>query len=416
MRFLHLSDLHIGKRLNEFSLLEDQAYILGQILEITKSEQPDGVLIAGDVYDKAAPSAEAVGLFDDFLTRLSRSGTAVFLISGNHDSPERVAYGSRILDRCRIYLSPLYEGKTEPVILKDEIGEVAVYLLPFLKPAMLRRFWPEEEIGSYTDALRLAVGAMDISPSRRNILVAHQFVTGASRCESEEVTIGGLDNVDASVFAAFDYVALGHLHSPQKVGRDTLRYCGTPLKYSFSEASQHKSVTFVELGHIHSPQSIGETIRYCGTPLKYSFSEAGQEKSVTVVELSEKGSLQLRTIPLKPLHDLRELRGRYGELTARSFYEGTPTEDYLHIVLTDEEDVLGAAEKLRTIYPNLMKLSYDNRRTRSDRVLESASGVEEKSPLELLSELYRLQNNQEMSEEQQTYAASVFEAVKEGEE
>lgn len=377
MRFLHLSDLHIGKRLNEFSLLEDQAYILGQILEITKSEQPDGVLIAGDVYDKAAPSAEAVGLFDDFLTRLSRSGTAVFLISGNHDSPERVAYGSRILDRCRIYLSPLYEGKTEPVILKDEIGEVAVYLLPFLKPAMLRRFWPEEEIGSYTDALRLAVGAMDISPSRRNILVAHQFVTGASRCESEEVTIGGLDNVDASVFAAFDYVALGH---------------------------------------IHSPQSIGETIRYCGTPLKYSFSEAGQEKSVTVVELSEKGSLQLRTIPLKPLHDLRELRGRYGELTARSFYEGTPTEDYLHIVLTDEEDVLGAAEKLRTIYPNLMKLSYDNRRTRSDRVLESASGVEEKSPLELLSELYRLQNNQEMSEEQQTYAASVFEAVKEGEE
>ncbi len=377
MRFLHLSDLHIGKRLNEFSLLEDQAYILGQILEITKSEQPDGVLIAGDVYDKAAPSAEAVGLFDDFLTRLSRSGTAVFLISGNHDSPERVAYGSRILDRCRIYLSPLYEGKTEPVILKDEIGEVAVYLLPFLKPAMLRRFWPEEEIGSYTDALRLAVGAMDISPSRRNILVAHQFVTGASRCESEEVTIGGLDNVDASVFAAFDYVALGH---------------------------------------IHSPQSIGETIRYCGTPLKYSFSEAGQEKSVTVVELSEKGSLQLRTIPLKPLHDLRELRGRYEELTARSFYEGTPTEDYLHIVLTDEEDVLGAAEKLRTIYPNLMKLSYDNRRTRSDRVLESASGVEEKSPLELLSELYRLQNNQEMSEEQQTYAASVFEAVKEGEE
>lgn len=377
MRFLHLSDLHIGKRLNEFSLLEDQAYILGQILEITKSEQPDGVLIAGDVYDKAAPSAEAVGLFDDFLTRLSRSGTAVFLISGNHDSPERIAYGSRILDRCRIYLSPLYEGKTEPVILKDEIGEVAVYLLPFLKPAMLRRFWPEEEIGSYTDALRLAVGAMDIGSSRRNILVAHQFVTGASRCESEEVTIGGLDNVDASVFAAFDYVALGH---------------------------------------IHSPQSIGETIRYCGTPLKYSFSEAGQEKSVTVVELSEKGSLQLRTIPLKPLRDLRELRGRYEELTARSFYEGTPTEDYLHIVLTDEEDVLGAAEKLRTIYPNLMKLSYDNRRTRSDRVLESASGVEEKSPLELLSELYRLQNNQEMSEEQQTYAASVFEAVKEGEE
>lgn len=377
MRFLHLSDLHIGKRLNEFSLLEDQAYILGQILEITKSEQPDGVLIAGDVYDKAAPSAEAVGLFDDFLTRLSRSGTAVFLISGNHDSPERIAYGSRILDRCRIYLSPLYEGKTEPVILKDEIGEVAVYLLPFLKPAMLRRFWPEEEIGSYTDALRLAVGAMDIDPSRRNILVAHQFVTGASRCESEEVTIGGLDNVDASVFAAFDYVALGH---------------------------------------IHSPQSIGETIRYCGTPLKYSFSEAGQEKSVTVVELSEKGSLQLRTIPLKPLHDLRELRGRYEELTTRSFYEGTPTEDYLHIVLTDEEDVLGAAEKLRTIYPNLMKLSYDNRRTRSDRVLESASGAEEKSPLELLSELYRLQNNQEMSEEQQTYAASVFEAVKEGEE
>ena len=264
------------------------------------------------------------------------------------------------------------------IVLKDQYGPISVYLLPFLKPAAVRHALQRDDINTYEEGVMAALQECEIDATQRNVLVAHQFVTGADRSDSEETWVGGLDNVSAEVFKDFDYVALGHIHRPQKMGRETLRYSGTPLKYSFSEA--------------------------------------GQEKSVTVVELSEKGSLQLRTIPLKPLHDLRELRGRYGELTARSFYEGTPTEDYLHIVLTDEEDVLGAAEKLRTIYPNLMKLSYDNRRTRSDRVLESASGVEEKSPLELLSELYRLQNNQEMSEEQQTYAASVFEAVKEGEE
>lgn len=371
MKLIHLSDLHLGKRVSEFSMLEDQRYILEEILRIIDGERPDAVLIAGDIYDKPVPPAEAVGLFDDFLVRLARRETQVFIISGNHDSPERIAFGARLMDRSGIHLSPVYDGHVEPVALEDEHGTVNIYMLPFLKPAHVRRFFPEEEIDSYTDALRTAVRAMEIDPAARNVLVTHQFVTGAARCDSEDISVGGTDNVDVTAFDGFDYVALGHIHNPQQVVR--------------------------------------ETVRYCGTPLKYSFSEAGHEKSVTVAELGEKGDISIRTAPLIPLRDMKELRGSYEDLTRRSFYENTTwQEDYTHITLTDEEDIPDAVGKLRVIYRNLMKLDYDNRRTRSGGEILGSGQVEKKSPLELFSELYEKQNNQPMTEEQRAFAAGLI--------
>ena len=371
MKLIHLSDLHLGKRVSEFSMLEDQRYILEEILRIIDGERPDAVLIAGDIYDKPVPPAEAVGLFDDFLVRLARRETQVFIISGNHDSPERIAFGARLMDRSGIHLSPVYDGHVEPVALEDEHGTVNIYMLPFLKPAHVRRFFPEEEIDSYTDALRTAVRAMEIDPAARNVLVTHQFVTGAARCDSEDISVGGTDNVDVTAFDGFDYVALGHIHNPQQVVR--------------------------------------ETVRYCGTPLKYSFSEAGHEKSVTVAELGEKGDISIRTAPLIPLRDMKELRGSYEDLTRRSFYEPTTwREDYTHITLTDEEDIPDAVGKLRVIYRNLMKLDYDNRRTRSGGEILGSGQVEKKSPLELFSELYEKQNNQPMTEEQRAFAAGLI--------
>lgn len=373
MKLIHLSDLHIGKRVNEFSMIEDQKYILGQILEIVEKEQADGVILAGDIYDKAVPPAEAVTVFDEFLNGLARLEVKVFVISGNHDSAERLQFGSRLLRGKGIFLSSVYEGNGEPVRLQDEYGEVNVFLLPFVKPAVVRHVFEEEEIGSYEDAVRVAVEHMKVEDGKRNVLAAHQFVTGASRCESEEVAVGGLDQVDAAVFERFDYVALGHLHSPQKVGR--------------------------------------ETVRYCGTPLKYSFSEAEQEKSVTVVELLEKGHVEIRKIPLCPLRDMRKIRGTYLEVTAREFYEGTPVEDYLQVTLTDEEDVLDGMQKLRIIYPNLMKLEYDNQRTRESRTVEGAVDVEEKSELELFEEFFEVQNNQKMNEGQKTFMEKLVEGI-----
>ena len=251
MKLLHISDLHIGKRMNEFPMIEDQKYILDQICAIAEGIQADGVIIAGDIYDKAVPSAEAVQLFDYFLTRLSENGRKVFAISGNHDSAERIAFGAKLMSRSDVFVSPVYDGTIDKIQLEDRYGELCIYLLPFLKPVSVRHAL-EGEAGadmpeSYQEAVKAAIGRLKIDPCARNVLAAHQFVTGASRCESEDVVVGGLDNVDVEIFDAFDYVALGHIHSPQSVGRETVRYCGTPLKYSFSEVKQEKSVTVVEL-------------------------------------------------------------------------------------------------------------------------------------------------------------------------
>lgn len=378
MKLIHLSDLHLGKRVNEFSMLEDQQYILTEILQIIDREKPDGVMIAGDVYDKSVPSAEAVALLDDFLVRLAKRDLQVFLISGNHDSPERMAFGGRLMAQSGVHLAPVYDGKVRPITLTDEYGRVNLYLLPFLKPAHVRRCFPEREILTYTDALAAAIEAMGVDTAQRNVLVTHQFVTGAARCDSEEISVGGTDNVDVSVFEPFDYVALGHIHGPQHVGR--------------------------------------ETVRYCGTPLKYSFSEAKHQKSVTVVELGEKGAVSVRTVPLTPMRDLAELRGTYEELTFRGFYDGTSyPRDYVHITLTDEEDIPDAVSKLRIIYPNLMKLDYDNQRTRAGIVLEGAED-QQRSPLELLEEFYEKQNGQPMGEEQRAFAKSLMERIWEEDE
>lgn len=378
MKLIHLSDLHLGKRVNEFSMLEDQQYILTEILQIIDREKPDGVMIAGDVYDKSVPSAEAVALLDDFLVRLAKRDLQVFLISGNHDSPERMAFGGRLMAQSGVHLAPVYDGKVSPITLTDEYGPVNLYLLPFLKPAHVRRCFPEREILTYTDALVAAIEAMGVDPAQRNVLVTHQFVTGAARCDSEEISVGGTENVDVSVFGPFDYVALGHIHGPQQVGR--------------------------------------ETVRYCGTPLKYSFSEAKHQKSVTVVELGEKGAVSVRTVPLTPMRDLAELRGTYEELTFRGFYDGTSyPRDYVHITLTDEEDIPDAVSKLRIIYPNLMKLDYDNKRTRAGIILEGAED-QQRSPLELLEEFYEKQNGQPMGEEQRAFAKSLMERIWEEDE
>lgn len=378
MKFIHLSDLHLGKRVNEYSMLEDQEYILKIIINIVDDEKPDGVIIAGDVYDKSVPAAEAVQLFDNFLVQLAKRKLEVFVISGNHDSPERIAFGARIMDASGIHMSPVYDGNIAPISMRDGYGTVDVYMLPFIKPAHVRRFC-DDEITTYTDAINHAISKLSINHDNRNILVTHQFVTGSSRSESEEISVGDSDNVDAYVFEPFDYVALGHIHSPQN--------CGS------------------------------EYIRYCGTPLKYSFSEANDQKSVTVVEFLEKGNVSYKTVGLISLHDLVELKGTYKELTLKEFYENTTwQEDYTHITLTDEEDIPDAIGKLRTVYHRLMKLDYDNKRTRSSMEIRGATDVESKSPLELFSDFYELQNNQSMNPEQFEYMKSLIEKTWEGEQ
>lgn len=373
MKIVHLSDLHLGKRVNEFSMLEDQAYILSSILRIIDEVGPEAVIVAGDVYDKPVPPAEAVELFDDFLWQLARRKVQVFVVSGNHDSPERIAFASRLIDHSGIHLSPVYSGQVAPITLADEYGPVRFYMLPFVKPTHVRRYFEDKEISSYTDALRVAVDTMAMDKTVRNVLVTHQFVTGAARSESEDVSVGGTDNVDAAVFDGIDYVALGHIHGPQNIGEPRIRYAGTPLKYSFSEA-----------GHV---------------------------KSVTVATLGEKGNLQVETIPLTPRRDLRELRGFYSDLVTRANYEGTATDDYLHITLTDEEDIPDVINRLRVIYPNLMKLDYDNRRTRAGGQIGAAADVTSKTPLDLVAELYEQQNGQPLSGEQVRFAGELIEKI-----
>jgi exonuclease SbcD len=442
MKLLHISDLHIGKRVNEFSMIEDQKYILRQILTIADQQQADGVMIAGDIYDKPVPSAEAVQVFDWFLTELADRGKKVYAVSGNHDSAERIAFGAQLMRGRGVYVSPVYRGETAKYTLTDAYGEMNIYLLPFIKPAVVRHalegltdtdadFTQEEVLSdaaekekpskvspgscyeteksskvssescyekekpskvssescyekekpskvspeSYYDAVKIAIERMNVDTSKRNILIAHQFVTGAGRCDSEEVSVGGLDNVESEVFDAFDYVALGHIHSPQFIKRETLRYCGTPLKYSFSEADQ--------------------------------------EKSVTVVEFAEKGNIQLSTVPLVPLRDMRRIRGTYLEVTARTFYQEFNKEDYVQVTLTDEEDIPDGLQKLRIIYPNLMRLEYDNSRTKQSHMIERAEDIEQKSEQELFAEFYELQNNQPMNTEQAAFVAQLIAACKE---
>ncbi|HIT72702.1 MAG TPA: exonuclease SbcCD subunit D [Candidatus Fimicola cottocaccae] len=373
MRFIHLSDLHIGKRVNEFSMLEEQEYILGKILNIIDDENVDCVIIAGDVYDKSVPSAEAVQVFDKFLYNISKRDIKVFVISGNHDSAERIAFGSNIMDKSGVYMSPVYDGNIKSVKLQDKYGNINVFMIPFIKPAHVRRYFENKNIETYTDMMRAVIGTIDTDFKERNIIITHQFVTGATRCESEEISVGGFDNIDADVFENFDYVALGHIHGPQYISR--------------------------------------ETIRYCGTPLKYSFSEIRHNKSVTVVDMNEKGNISIKKVPLTPKRDMREIRGNFEDITRKEYYEKINRNDYMHIILTDENDVNDAIGKLRVIYPNIMKLDYDNKRTRSEFTLEALEDVKDRNPVDLFSEFYESQNGQTMSDEQREFILKLTEEI-----
>lgn len=378
MKLMHLSDLHIGKRVNEFSMLEEQRYILKEIVKIADVEKPQAVLISGDVYDKPVPPAEAVAVFDDFLVRLAKLDLQVFVISGNHDSPNRLAFGGRLMHKSGVHLSPVYQKEITPITLQDNYGTVCIYMLPFIKPIHVRVCFPDADIVTYTDAVCHAIKQMDIDTTKRNVLLTHQFVIGSERSESEEVSVGGTDGVSADVFDDFDYVALGHIHKPQCVKRETLRYCGTPLKYSFSEC-RHK-------------------------------------KSVTMVHMAQKGNIHIDTIPLIPKRDMKEIRGTYLELTAKSYYQALCLEDYYHITLTDEEDIPDVLQKLRVIYPNIMKLDYDNQRTKNNQNISFCDDVEKLTPLELIATFYEMQNNQPLSDVQKDFLQNLVEEIWEGEQ
>ena len=385
MKFIHTADLHIGKTVCEHSMLDEQRHILARILKAVDSEKPDAVLIAGDVYDKPVPSAEAVAVLDDFLVELAARKVRTFVLSGNHDSAERIAFGGRLMEKSGVHVSQVYDGKFVPVTLSDSEGEVDVWMLPFVRPVTVRANLVTDEerdaVKDYTSAVKAALAQMHFTPGRRNVLLAHQFVTGAERSESEE-NVGGLDNVDATVFAAFDYVALGHIHKPQNVlkgddGTVRARYSGTPLKYSLSEATHKKSLTVVELG-------------------------AG--KSV------------LREIPLVPLHDVREICGTFAEIVSPEFRNaqvaaGNKLDDFVYIKLTDENDVPDAAQKLRGIYPNLMMLAYDNERTRKQADVGIAEAVDEKNPMELFGEFFEGRNGRPMKPEESEFVQDLISGI-----
>lgn len=375
MRFLHLADLHIGKKVNGFSMIEDQKYIFEKIFDVIEEKNVEAVIMAGDIYDKPVPSAEAVQLFDDVLTKLANLNLPVFVISGNHDSAERMGFGADILSAANIYMSKVYDGSLQKVTKKDEYGKINIYMLPFIKPANVRHIFKEEDINSYNDAVAFVVNREDIDTNERNIIISHQFVTGAVRSDSENIEVGGIDNIDVSNFDMFDYVALGHIHRPQYVGR--------------------------------------ENVRYAGTLLKYSFSEEAQEKSATIVDMREKGVVEIEEVNIKPLRDLKTVRGKFAEITDKSFYKDLSPEDYYRVILTDEEDVMNAIGRLKEVYPNIMCMDYDNTRTNSYSQIEGADIREDKKPLEYFKEFYELQNGTKMSDAQIEYVESLIEKIME---
>ena len=380
MKVLHVSDLHIGKRVNGMSMLDDQRYILRQILDIAEKHQVSVLLIAGDIYDKASPSAEAVTVFDAFLTDAVAAGLRVLAIPGNHDSAERIAYAQGLLEKQGVCLPPVYAGEVERVELEDEHGPVEFWLLPFLKPGDVRRFFPDEEIGDdYSAALRAVLSACDIDQGKRNVVLSHQLVTAygtAPDRADDEIKLGGMDNVDVSVYNAFDYVALGHVHRSQRVGRDTVRYSGSPLKYSFSEARYGKSVALVELGEKKSGDDVGECVSF-------------------------------ELIPLVPLHDVREVRGTLADVLAMG-----AESDYLHITLSDEHPQLDAMAKIHEVFPNAMMLDYDNVTVLIDRPqTQLTADPDNMDTLDLFGAFYESQVGNPLDDEQQDFARKLIAKV-----
>ncbi|MEE0264040.1 MAG: exonuclease SbcCD subunit D [Acutalibacteraceae bacterium] len=368
MKLMHLSDLHIGKIVNEVNMLDDQRYILNQILDIVDSEKPAAVLIAGDVYDKSVPSAEAVEVYDEFITALANKKTQVHIISGNHDSPERLGCCSRLISANKVYIDGVFNGKAVKYTLSDNIETVDIYTLPFIKPANVRAFYKESEINSYTDAIKLVLDNSDIDKDRLNILVAHQFVTNGTdmeRTDSETAYVGGIDNVSADVFDSFDYVALGHLHAKQSMdGR--IVYCGSPLKYSKSECKHNKAVVMLEIA----------------------------DKKITKTE-----------IPLTPLRDMRTIKGELKELTEAPVGN---TDDYIFAELTDEIEPIDAIGHLRSVYPNIMGMSYNNKRTAASESAVKLKSMGSKSSIELFEDFYMTRNDSALSDEQREIVYNIL--------
>ena len=367
MKFIHLSDLHLGRRICGFSLIEDQKYILGRITDMIGEEKPDFVIIAGDVYDKLSPPAEAVTLLDEFLTELSRRGLETFIIAGNHDSPERIAFGASLMNKSGIHFSPIYNGRAERFTVTDEYGEADIYLLPFLRAAEARRFFPDEEIPDTAAAVRAAIKAMDIDDSRRNIIVSHQFVEGGETSDSERGAVGGTDGVPSDVYKDFDYAAMGHLHKPQ---------------------------------------AMGGNIRYGGTPLKYSISEADHKQCLTVCELGEKGSpVKVTLRELSPLRDMRVIEGSFGEIMSES------SEDFVQVLLTDTERVPDAQKRLRAQYPYIMSVKYINEQERTAIEISEESAVHTVSPFELFEGFFAEANGKRMTGEQSEYMRGLIDKI-----
>lgn len=388
MKIFHLADLHIGKSVNGFSMLDDQRHILKQIIDETDREEPDVIIIAGDIYDRSVPGEEAVRLFEYLIDELHRRRKQVMIVSGNHDSSQRLSFGSNILWSEGVHVSPpLDKDRGDENIIKsaslhDEFGCVKFHLLPFVKPQDVKYVYKDREINTYTDAVRVLIRGMNIDRSERNVLICHQFITDAERSESEVQPIGTLDNVDASVFEGFDYVALGHLHKPQNVGGN-------------------------------------ERIRYAGSPLKYSFSEVKPAKSITVAELGDKNSsqpLKVRTLPLKPLHDMREIRGSLHEILGNADMEAESVrEDYVRVILTSETEERNCFNRLRHKYPNIMELRYDNSRTRTESRLSASGHVNEQNPVDIFEDLFEKQNGRKMYAEQHRYVTDLFDEIIAGE-
>lgn len=373
MKFLHLSDLHIGKKIHGYSMLEDQRWILQQILEIIEKYQPDGILIAGDIYDKNVPIESGVTLFNQFLNSLHEMKKQVFFISGNHDSAQRIQFGDQIFAEQNIHIAGTFDGEIRKIKTEDQYGEIFIYLIPFLKPSMVKAWYGE--VKTHQEAVEKALESVRFEEGKRNILVAHQFVTKGNWspqiCDSEQLSIGGLDRVDVSIFEKFDYVALGHLHGPQKVGRETIRYSGSPLKYSFSESRQKKSAVFFEI--------------------------------------KEKGEIEIELIPLIPLHDLRVLKGPFDEILNPNHYKKGNQEDYVRVILTDERELYAPLDEIRKIYPNVLRLEFDNTRTKKDMENENLEEIEKKDAFTLFSEFFERQNEREMDEEQRKWVRMILE-------
>lgn len=435
MKVLHVSDLHIGKRVNGMSMLDDQRYILRQILDIAEKRQVSVLLIAGDVYDKASPSAEAVTVFDAFLTDAVAAGLRVLAIPGNHDSAERIAYAQGLLEKQGVCLPPVYAGEVERVELEDEHGPVEFWLLPFLKPGDVRRFFPDEEIGDdYSAALRAVLGACDIDQGKRNVVLSHQLVTAygtAPDRADDEIKLGGMDNVDVSVYDAFDYVALGHVHRPQRVWRDTVRYSGSPLKYSFSEARYDKSAALIELGEKKTGDDVGECVSFELIPLVplHDVREVrGTLADVLAMGAAASGSLADAGASADGADDEAGALGGEGEAALADGVHGaaakvgeanSPTgvvrdasQDYLHITLSDEHPQLDAMAKIHEVFPNAMMLDYDNVTVLIDRPqTQLTADPDSMDTLDLFGAFYESQVGNPLDDEQRDFARKLIAKV-----